>query len=214
MRVLVETGLPKSKLLVQSNDVLIIPNLFCSPDDFTLYNQLLKEMEQTGIEPDKLWKLWHGDTHLIADDSLGFKSKCPTFTSLIDKIKSYFDMDVKATRFNYFRDDTDWKPYHHDAAAVKPDKAKVQNFTVGLSLGATREISFEDAQEPQGHRRIISFPLPNGTLYAFGKDINIHWKHGVPQVQNPSGQGRISVICWGKIEMKDISGVQKEIKYE
>ena len=44
-------------------------------------------------------------------------------------------MDIKATRLNYYKDSNDWKPYHHDAAAVKKDKALTQNFTVELILG-------------------------------------------------------------------------------
>ena len=40
------------------------------------------------------------------------------------KVLGYFGMDIKATRFNWFRDCSEWKPFHHDAAAVKPDKAK------------------------------------------------------------------------------------------
>jgi hypothetical protein len=38
-------------------------------------------------------------------------------------------------RFNWYRDLKEWKPYHHDAAAVDPRKAKTQNFTVGISFG-------------------------------------------------------------------------------
>ena len=34
-------------------------------------------------------------------------------------------MDIKATRFNWYKDNQQWKPYHHDAAAVKPDKAQI-----------------------------------------------------------------------------------------
>ena len=41
---------------------------------------------------------------------------------VLEKIVDFFKMDVKATRFNWYRDSNDWKPYHHDAAAVKPDK--------------------------------------------------------------------------------------------
>ena len=41
---------------------------------------------------------------------------------ILEKIVDFFKMDVKATRFNWYRDSNDWKPYHHDAAAVKPDK--------------------------------------------------------------------------------------------
>ena len=41
-------------------------------------------------------------------------------------------MDIKATRFNWYRDSSEWKPFHHDAAAVKPHIAKIQNLTVGI----------------------------------------------------------------------------------
>lgn len=33
-------------------------------------------------------------------------------------------MKVNATRLNWYRDSKEWKPYHHDAAAVKPEIAK------------------------------------------------------------------------------------------
>ena len=29
-------------------------------------------------------------------------------------------MTVEATRFNWYTDSSNWKPYHHDAAAIKP----------------------------------------------------------------------------------------------
>ena len=72
----------------------------------------------------QLFKLWHGDTHIIADDKKGWKEKCPTFNMIIDKIKDFFNMDIQATRFNWYKDSEQWKPFHHDAAAIKPDKAK------------------------------------------------------------------------------------------
>ena len=31
-----------------------------------------------------MWKLWHGDTHLIVDDKKGWKKSCPTFKYVID----------------------------------------------------------------------------------------------------------------------------------
>ena len=31
-------------------------------------------------------------------------------------------MHVEATRLNWYRDSSEWKPFHHDAAALKPDK--------------------------------------------------------------------------------------------
>jgi len=208
MRILVEVpkAFGKTKLTIQPKDVIIIPGLFCDDGDFTIYNNLLKEMDECGIQEDKLWKLWHGDTHLIADDHMNYKDKVPTFMSIINKIRDYFDMDIKATRFNWYRSEKDWKPYHHDASAVDPKKAKIQNFTVGVSFGATRDIAFEDAQESVGHRRTISIPLINGTLYCFSRDINIHWRHGVPQlpIEIKKNNGRISIIAWGFVNILEI----------
>ena len=48
------------------------------------YNKLLEEMNECGIKI-SLWKLWHGDTHLIADDKKNWKECCPTFRSVIEK---------------------------------------------------------------------------------------------------------------------------------
>ena len=207
MRVLVEIprSFGKTRLKVQTQDVIVVPGIFCDEGDLSIYNQLLKEMNECGVQQDKLWKLWHGDSHLIADDHMNYKERVPTFMSIINKIRDYFDMDIKATRFNWYRDDAEWKPYHHDASAVDPAKAKIQNFTVGVSFGATREIAFEDALEPAGHRRVISFPLVNGTLYCFSRDINTNWRHGVPQlpIERQEKNGRISIIAWGSIQQKE-----------
>ena len=157
-------------------------------------------MKNSGVNPDELWKLWHGDTHLIADDKKDWKKMCPTFNLVIGKIMDYFNMDIKATRFNWYRNSQEWKPFHHDAAAIKPDKAKVQNLTVGVSFGAEREAAFQHAKT----RNVISFPLPYGSIYVFSKDVNIEWRHGILQLppEKQHGQGRISIIAWGAVEME------------
>ena len=218
MRILYDCSIDKCKLSIQTQDVIIAPNLFCDQDNFDIYNKLLDEMKNCGIENNKLWKLWHGDTHLIADDHLhwssktiftpqGTKNNVPTFHMIIDKISKFFNMEIKATRFNFYRDNNDWKPFHHDAAAVKPEKAKTQNFTVGISFGYTRDIAFEDALNNTGNRRIISIPLPNGSTYCFTRDININWKHGVLPLKNKynSELGRISIIAWGFVNQYDLN---------
>ena len=47
---------------------------------------------------------------------------------------------------------------------------------------------------------------PNGTVYTFGRDVNILWRHGIrqlpPSMQN--NNGRISIICWGWVETFDM----------
>ena len=162
-------------------------------NDKTIYNKLLEEIKLTG-EKD-IWKLWHGDNHMIADDRRhGWKQKCPTFNMVIEKMKTFFDMDVKATRFNLYKDNTEWKPYHHDAAAIDQRKAKTQNFTVGITFGATRTTSFQHAKL----KTRLDIPLSDGSVYTFAKKVNEVWMHGIVQEPEIKKEGRISIILWGK----------------
>ena len=188
------------KNIYNKNDVIIVPNFLQESYNNEYYDKLLNEINSSGLEHDKLWKLWHGDNHLIADDNINWKEKVPSFQIIINTIEKYFNMEIKSTRFNYYKDSSDWKPYHHDAAAVKPIIAEKQNFTVGVSLGATRDISFEYALSID-KKPIISIPLQNCTSYAFGNDVNSNWKHGVPQIHPDKAfnEGRISIIAWGKV---------------
>jgi len=209
MRILYDCSNKKCNLNIQPHDIIIVPNLFCEQNNFDIYNKLIEEMDTCGINKDKLWILWHGKTHLIADDELSWSKKnIPTFNMIIDKISKFFNMDIYQTRFNFYRDNNDWKPFHRDPADIKSDNEKVLNFTVGVSFGSTRDIAFEDALEPIGHRRIISLPLPNGSTYCFTRDININWKHGVipidPNKNVPSTFGRISIIAWGYINKQEV----------
>jgi len=112
----------------------------------------------------------------------------------------YFKIDPKnaGTRFNWYRDSSDWKPFHNDSAAYNPGRAKLQNVTVGISFGAERELAFLD--DKNGTR--LYFPQSNGMLFHFGRDVNIHWKHGVNALpkEEQTGKGRISIILWGLVE--------------
>ena len=62
-----------------------------------LYCFLAGEIKTSGIDQEDLWKLWHGDSHLIADDKLKWKEACPTFHMVLHKIQEYFEMDIKGT---------------------------------------------------------------------------------------------------------------------
>lgn len=170
-----------------SNQVAIVHNCYF---DTNIMQILLDELDNNVYKP------WHGDNHLIADDSLKWKENSPTFNHIINTLCRYFNMTASATRLNYYKNGEDWKPYHHDAAALKPEKAKTQNITVGLSLGLTREISFQHSEK----RTTINFPLEDGVIYAFGNKINLDFRHGIPQLrekefENPNK--RISIIVWG-----------------
>lgn len=181
-------------------DVILCPKLF---DDILqgysddVYTTLLNEVNIEN-DPEKLWKLWHGDSHYIADDKLRFKEKSPLFKKIIDRIASHFKMDVKATRLNWYSDEKEWKPYHFDAAAVDEKKAKTQNFTIGVSFGDTREVSFQHDKT----RATVNFQLEDGMTYGFGSQVNVEWRHGIPLVRpGDFKKGRISVIAWGWVDM-------------
>ena len=123
MRILVSTESKKCNLSFTSRDVILVPHLFKNIPN--IYNKILQEIHDTAKNEDKLWKSIHNDSHFIADDKIeNWKDKSRTFKAVIDRIREYFGMDIKATRLNWFKDQSEWKPYHHDAAAVKPDKAK------------------------------------------------------------------------------------------
>lgn len=204
MRVLcAPPGLSRYTRPYSTRDVAVVTDLFVQDvNDYRIYNQLLDEIQKSGVDERVLWQRWHGDSHLIADDKKNWKKHCPTFAWVVDKLATYFDMNVQATRLNWYTDTDAWKPFHHDAAAVKPDKARTQNMTVAVSFGAERDAAFEHAQT----KTVISMPQPNGTVYTFGKDVNLIWRHGIPQV-HPNDfreEGRISIICWGWMEMFDM----------
>jgi len=50
-----------------------------------------------------------------------FKHENPTFSStfqnIIKQLQDYFDVEVYATRLNFYKDGNMWKPFHHDSHA-------------------------------------------------------------------------------------------------
>jgi len=214
MRILFEYGLTESNGNPQSNDVLIVPDLFAGESNLfagesNLYERLLDELFATNFNKHELVISWHEGCHLIADDKLDWKKYCPTFNYVIDKVAKYFKMDVKATRFNWMQNLNDHKFFHYDGAALKPEIAKKQNSTIGVSFGATRDIAFQVASHPNC-RKVVSIPLPNGYTYCFNKDVNIDWRHGVlpietkPDYKPNRKDGRVSIVAWGYIDQVDI----------
>jgi alkylated DNA repair dioxygenase AlkB len=191
MRMMMDTT-PSSlyPFVYQSNDVFVTTHLF--PD--VTYEDLLREMKQD------VFTLWHGDSHMIANDHVRWKEECPVFQKVIQRMKEYYQMDVKASRFNLYRDGSDWKPFHHDAAAVDHEKAKTQNWTIGVSFGEKRSACFEHAVT----KKTVELPLENGSVYGFGSRLNKEWRHGILPLKEPSNNGRISIIIWGWIDEKKV----------
>lgn len=177
------------------NDVILVNNFMHQEEKDTFFNILLDEINVCTEKNPDLWKLWHGDTHLIADDKINWKEDVPTFQSIIVAIERFFNFKTMSTRFNLYQNSDDWKPFHHDAAAIKPHIAEKQNTTIAISFGATRETAFQF----NDNKCVVSFPLHDNSVYVFGKDVNINWKHGIPQLPKDkfSDEKRISIILWG-----------------
>ena len=196
MRIVVGPNRPRLDRPIKHDDVIIVPEFFCKEDDWSMYYDLIKEMrvvQSEGSNPNADWISWHEGAHLISKAPEG----CPMFGDIQTRMANYFDITQKSvgTRFNWYRDSSDWKPFHHDSAAFNAQRARNQNITVGVSFGATRELAFLSAKTGEK----IYFPQSNGMLFAFGRDVNIKWKHAVnalPQEEH-DGKGRISIILWG-----------------
>lgn len=175
--------------IMKSNEISIHDNIL---NDNNIYNIILEEINNN------TFKKWHGDTHLIADDSINWRHNSPTFNKIIEILSNKLNIKVSATRLNYYTNSLDWKPYHHDAAAIKEHIANKQNITVGVSFGLTREISFQNVRT----KNTINIPLRDSIVYCFGNQINSEWKHSIPQFNKNINEGRISIIIWGYTEFE------------
>jgi len=193
-------SLPELRVVVNqvtdltARDVVIATGVFTPGTS----EKLIKEVNfYRDCHPDD-FKRWHENTHFIADDKLPWKRQCPEFNNIIQVAAKYFNMQIKATRLNIYDTGMDWKPFHHDAAAIKPDKALTQNFTVGISFGSTRSIAFQygPVGEKTVNRPVVNIPMKDGMCYGFSKDTNCLWKHGIPQEPKNTGS-RVSLIIWG-----------------
>eukprot|EP00927_Polykrikos_kofoidii_P084447 TRINITY_DN8899_c0_g1_i1.p1 TRINITY_DN8899_c0_g1~~TRINITY_DN8899_c0_g1_i1.p1 ORF type:complete len:693 (-),score=116.41 TRINITY_DN8899_c0_g1_i1:392-2470(-) len=180
---------------VKHDDVIIVPEFFCAEDDWSTYYELLKEMRQCQAAGEKKaeWISWHEGAHLLSQNPTGSR----TFQRVQDKMCEYFSIAKgnRGTRFNWYRDGQDWKPFHHDSAAFNEARARTQNCTIGISFGASRELAFRHAKTGE----LLYFPQKNGMLFYFGRDANIIWQHGINALpeNEQDGKGRISIILWG-----------------
>lgn len=149
-------------------------------------------------DADGLFKAWHkttaraagdgladdngrdGNGHLIVNDKdirwqkAQQRGEAPMYTAVHNRIEEFFQMKIEGKRYNHYRDMTNWKPFHHDAAGLdkdagkgkgkgdgkgggkggkgKPPMCDVQNMTVGVSFGEARQAAFEwaGAREKKG----------------------------------------------------------------
>ena len=164
MRVLVGSSqLAEYKNELRHDDVVIVPDFYCAEDDWQVYYDLIREMRKLQEKKiqDSQWKSWHEGAHLLSPNPEGSK----TYQKIIARMCEYFSIapGTRGTRFNWYRDGSDWKPFHHDSAAFNAKRARNQNCTVGISFGASRELAFRHANNGD----LVYFPQTNGMLFFF-----------------------------------------------
>lgn len=120
----------------------------------------------------------------------------PALRETIEKLETAFGIKASATRLNLYRSKTDYKPFHADRGR---DEDGTPQVTVGLSLGATRELCFAHWQTGL----TTSFPQRNGDVFAFTPELNKVFLHGVPKIRAQQSSTdaddgpRMSLILWG-----------------
>lgn len=201
---------------ITSNDLILVPNAY----DSSTYFDLICELDSFD---EKLFVKWHKDSHYIANDRFNngqWKNNAPTFNYIIDDVCKKFNVIPNATRVNVYRSGengidgtSDTKPFHHDRSAFTPGLS--QNITIAVSFGATREVAFKHVKKkvnPFGkwihnkEKTIISFECTNGSIYAFTRDVNCEFQHGVlPSINHDETEDRISIIIWGTKTDLDVS---------
>lgn len=189
---------------VLNGGCVYLPAFFCEAKDFVLLQRLSTELEENAkkeqtndnLIDDQGSQNSQGKVNVI-NWSKHLKMEnpdfSPTFQEILDKMSNYFDVDIFATRLNFYRDGSDWKPYHHDSHAYS--NGMKEDFTMGASFGFTRSLSF--LHEPSGQH--FEFPQQNGDIFAFDSEVNRKFKHGVPKMKTGSKAApRFSIIAWGR----------------
>lgn len=168
-------------------------NMLCPVDDYTLLHTLLQELYDHEKAKGDTNSILHWNNHYKYEDP----SFSPTFQLICKWLGEYFDLEVLATRLNIYMP-SDHKSLHHDSHRYGSDK-KREDCTVGVSLGATRALTFFHPTSKQS----FDIPQTNGDVFAFDSLVNSRFMHGVPKLP-PSNVDesylgpRLSIICWGR----------------
>eukprot|EP00435_Cladocopium_sp_Y103_P058496 s347_g20.t1 len=167
------------------NEAFYLPGLNCSPDDKSVFDRLMIELDfkdcwlETGMKFSR--QICIGDEHTLA--------KAPTYRALVERVSKVFGVRVVRTLVNLYRDGTDWCNLHSDQYH---QGGYPIDLTVGATFGDPRRLVWV---EKSNTRHKIELPQLNGDVFAFSDKINSTWRHMIPQ-EGPDCGPRISVIVW------------------
>lgn len=188
-----EKGLDGDFLKLLNDNSTYIPSFFCKKDDMVLFDKLKEDMDKSG-------EMITWNKH--------FKHEDPTFSNtfneIVQKMANHFNVEVLATRLNYYRDGYDYKTFHKDSHAY--NNGQKEDFTMGASFGASRELEFKHDDSDAKFR----FPQHNGDIFAFTSVVNDQFMHGVPKIHAKTGP-RFSIIAWGRRKNLNIKISQTDL---
>jgi len=161
---------------------MYLPNLICNKDDLTLFNKLNNEL-LNNCDNIVDWSQHH---------KIDNPTNSKTFNNIIKCLETYFNINVLASRLNYYTQH-DYKPFHHDSHAYS--NGIKEDTTIGLSLGDNRSLAFKHVESGQ----IFYFPQNNGDIFCFDHLTNQKFMHSIPKLKNTNIDNiRLSIIIWGK----------------
>ena len=191
--------------LLQRGHAMYLREALCGRKEFAVLSALSRDIEQHAKG---------GAGGGMVNWSQHFKHEnpefSPVFAQVVGKMAQHFDLDVYATRLNFYPDNSSWKPFHHDSHAYGGRRLR-EDLTVGASFGATRSLAFQHVDSghqfsfPQhnGARQPLPPPLPpptpsQGDVFAFTTRVNAQFQHGVPKEAALRSGPRFSIIAWGR----------------
>jgi len=168
-----------------------LPGFLCAPKDYSVLKALTSDLQNCPATTEGGGGMVNWSQHLKFENP----DFSPTFRQLLARLDAYFDVEILATRLNFYRDGSDFKPFHHDSHAYGSDGQK-EDFTMGASFGSVRELAFRHEASGQA----FTFPQGNGDIFAFDSEVNRTFTHGVPKMKGGAEKAgpRFSIIAWGR----------------
>lgn len=170
-----ETDKQRYSNIITSRDIIVAPNIFSQYASREIFEKLLIEIRENDLELD--------ETLDPTDLST------PILSNVIERVCLFFNMTPKSIRINHSTQDTPHR-FHKYSAVVKG------NFTVVVSFGAARDITFENTAT----KTIVSLSQTDGCVYAFSKDTNILWRQGILHNVPVKEEGRVIINICGRLE--------------
>jgi len=174
-----------------SGNCIYIPNFFSQRSDNLLFDYLMhdiKDCDMTHRFRRLMVSNEFDDDDNDDDDDNERSRKLITYKMIAIAMAEYFNVELKRSIINLYRDGGDYASFHTD----KYDRDNV-DITIGASFGHNRDLAFMHKESLQ------TFPIQqqNNDIFAFTSVINTKFRHSVLKTEKKTGP-RFSIIVWGK----------------